>query len=186
VINVKFEPVQTEGSGFEFVDKVVGGSVPREYIGAVEKGLTESFNGGGRLGYPFVNIRASLYDGKSHEVDSSDMAFQLAGHLAFRQAAENNITLLEPIMKIEVRAPEEFLGSVVGDLNSRRGEVSEVDAQGNLRIVRALVPIAEMFAYSSSLRGATQGRGSYAMELHEYRDVPRNIAEKLISSEKPA
>jgi elongation factor G len=111
------------------------------------------------------------------------MAFQSAGHLAFRQAAEDNVTLLEPIMKIEVRVPDEFLGAVVGDLNSRRGEVNDVDAQGNLRIVRGLVPIAEMFAYSSALRGATQGRGSYAMELHEYRDVPRNIAEKVMKGE---
>jgi elongation factor G len=183
VISVKFDPVQTEGNGFEFVDGIVGGSVPREYIPAVEKGLNDSFNGGGRLGFPFVNIRATLYDGKSHEVDSSEMAFQSAAHLAFRQAADSNITLLEPIMKIEVRVPEEYLGAVVGDLNSRRGEVSEVDAQGNLRVVRALVPIAEMFAYSSALRGATQGRGSYSMELHEYRDVPRNIAEKILKGD---
>jgi elongation factor G len=106
----------------------------------------------------------------------------LAGALAFRQAAENNITLLEPIMKVEVRAPEEFIGGVVGDLNSRRGEVNEIDSIGNLRVVRALVPIAEMFAYSSSLRGATQGRGSYAMELFEYRDVPKNIADEVLKA----
>jgi elongation factor G len=112
------------------------------------------------------------------------MAFTLAGVLAFRQASENNITLLEPIMKVEVRVPEEFLGGVVGDLNSRRGEVSEVDSIGNLRVVRALVPIAEMFAYSSSLRGATQGRCSYAMELFEYRDVPNNIAEEVLKGGK--
>jgi elongation factor G len=183
VINVKIEPAQVEGNGFEFVDDVTGGSVPREYIPAVEKGLSAAFSSGGRLGYPYVNVRATLYDGKSHEVDSSDMSFQAAGQLAFRQASENNVTLLEPIMKIEVRVPEEFLGAVVGDLNSRRGEVNEVDAQGNLRVVRALVPIAEMFAYSSALRGATQGRGSYAMELFEYRDVPRNIAEKVLKGE---
>ena len=133
-------------------------------------------------GMPFVNIRASLYDGKYHEVDSSELAFMLAGQLAFKQAAENNIVLLEPIMKVEVRVPEEFLGGVVGDLNSRRGEVSEVDSLGNLRVVRALVPIAEMFAYSSALRGATQGRGSYAMELFEYRDVPTNIGNEVLKS----
>ena len=183
VISVKFESVQTEGSGFEFVDGIVGGSVPREYIPAVEKGLIDSFKGGGRLGYPFVNVRATLYDGKSHDVDSSEMAFQSAGHLAFRQASEGNVTLLEPIMKIEVRVPDEFIGGVVGDLNSRRGEVTDIEALGNLRIVRGYVPIAEMFAYSSSLRGATKGRGSYAMELHEYRDVPRNIADKILKGE---
>ncbi|MBM3991763.1 MAG: elongation factor G [Planctomycetes bacterium] len=184
VISVKFEPVQTEDNGFEFVDAIVGGSVPREFIPAAEKGLEAAFNSGGKLGFPFVNVRATLYDGKSHDVDSSEMAFQSAGHLAFRQAAENNVTLLEPIMKIEVRVPEEFLGAVVGDLNSRRGEVNEVDSLGNIRIVRGQVPIAEMFAYSSALRGATQGRGSYAMELHEYRDVPRNIAEKVMKGEE--
>jgi elongation factor G len=143
--------------------------------------LTEGFNSGGRTGFPFVNVRATLFDGKYHDVDSSEMSFQSAGVLAFRQAADNNVSLLEPIMKIEVRVPEEYMGGVVGDLNSRRGEVSDVDALGNLRIIRALVPIAEMFAYSSALRGATQGRGSYAMELHEYRDVPRNIAEKILA-----
>ena len=184
VISVKFEPVQCENNGFEFVDGIVGGSVPREYIPAAEKGLEQAFNGGGRNGYPFINVRATLYDGKSHDVDSSEMAFQSAGILAFRQAAENNVTLLEPIMKIEVRVPDEFIGAVVGDLNSRRGEITEVESQGNLRVVRGTVPIAEMFAYSSALRGATQGRGSYSMELHEYRDVPRNIAEKILKGEE--
>ncbi len=184
VITCKIEPYQTPDSGLEFVDAVKGGSVPREYIPAVEHGLREAFGGGGRGGYPFINVRATLMEGKYHEVDSSEMAFQSAGILAFRQASENNVTLLEPIMKIEVRVPDEFMGGVVGDLNSRRGEVTEVDSLGNLRIVRGFVPIAEMFAYSSALRGATQGRGSYAMELAEYRDVPRNIAEKVLAPDK--
>jgi elongation factor G len=184
VVHVRLEPVQTEGSGFEFVDAIKGGAVPREYIPAVGHGLEEAFGGGGRLGYPFVNVRATLFDGKAHDVDSSEMSFHAAGMLAFRQASDSNVTLLEPIMKIEVRVPEEYLGSVVGDLNSRRGEVSEVDAVGNLRVVRGLVPIAEMFAYSSALRGATQGRGSYSMELQEYRDVPRSIAEKILAGER--
>jgi len=180
VIWVKFEPVATPDGGMEFVDAIKGGSVPREYIPKVENGLREGFEGGGTLGFPFVNVRATLFDGKSHDVDSSELAFHIAGSMAFRQAAENNVVILEPIMKVEVRVPEEFLGSVVGDLNSRRGEVNEVDSLGNLRVVRALVPIAEMFAYSSSLRGATQGRGSYAMELFEYRDVPNSIAEQIL------
>jgi len=184
VITVKFEPVATKDGDLEFIDGIKGGSVPREYIPKVENGLRDGFKGGGQHGFPFVNVRATLTDGKYHEVDSNEMAFTLAGSLAFRQAAENNITLLEPIMKVEVRVPEEFLGAVVGDLNSRRGEVSEVDSIGNLRVVRSLVPIAEMFAYSSSLRGATQGRGSYAMELFEYRDVPNNIAEEVLKSGK--
>ena len=184
VVNIAFEPVATEGGGLDFVDGIKGGAVPREYISCVGAGVKEGFESGGRSGYPFVNVRARLFDGKSHEVDSSEMAFHAAGLLSFRQASEGNVTLLEPIMKVEVRMPEEFLGSVVGDLNSRRGEVSDVDALGNLRIVRAMVPIAEMFAYSSALRGATQGRGSYSMELHQYRDVPKSIAEKVMNPAK--
>jgi elongation factor G len=179
---VTFEPVATPDGDLEFVDGIKGGSIPREYIPKVEAGLRDGFNGGGQTGFPFVNVRATLTDGKYHEVDSSELAFHNAGVLAFRQASENNIVLLEPIMKVEVRVPEEYIGAVVGDLNSRRGEVQEVDSIGNQRVVRAFVPIAEMFAYSSALRGATQGRGSYAMELHEYRDVPNNIAEQVLKT----
>ena len=164
----------------EFVDQIKGGAIPREYIPKVGEGLAEYHKGGGQRGIPFVGTRATVFDGKSHEVDSSEMAFHAAGVLAYRQAAENNTTLLEPFMKVEVRVPEEFLGSVVGDLNSRRGEVSDVDSQGGERIIRAMVPIAEMFAYSSALRGATQGRGSYSMELAEYRDVPAGLAAKML------
>jgi elongation factor G len=184
VAHLKFASGAPEDGIFEFVNEIKGGSIPREYIPAVEHGVGEAVRGGGRNGYPFVNVVATLYDGKHHEVDSSEMAFQACGMQAFRMAAENNTTLLEPIMKIEVRAPEEFLGGVVGDLNSRRGEVSDVESSGDLRIVRGVVPIAEMFAYSSSLRGATQGRGSFSMELHEYRPVPTNIAEKILNPEK--
>ena len=180
---VRFEPVEVEGGGMEFVDAVKGGSVPREYIGCVKQGLEEVFASGGNLGYTFVNVRATLYDGKAHEVDSSELAFHNAGVLAFRQAMEKNIVLLEPIMKVEVRVPEEFLGAVVGDLDSRRGEVSEVDSQGTERIVRSLVPIAEMFKYSSALRGATQGRGAYSMEFDHYRDLPQSLAEKALAGD---
>ncbi len=184
VAKVEFETsAGIEGGGFEFVDKIKGGNVPREYIPSVGAGLEEFFKAGGREGIPFVDCRALLVDGKSHDVDSSEMAFKAAGVLAFRQASENNTVLLEPFMKVEVNVPEEYLGAVVGDLNSRRGEVSEVDSQGDLRIVRAMVPIAEMFAYSSALRGATQGRGQYSMELAEYRDVPRGIAEKMMENQ---
>jgi len=180
VINVKFETqAGLPDLGFEFVDAVKGGSVPREYIPAVEHGLKDFWKSGGHGGIPIVDVRATLYDGKSHEVDSSEMAFRAAGVLAFRQALENNSVLLEPFMKVEVTVPEEYLGAVVGDLNSRRGEVNEVDAQGDVRVVRGLVPIAEMFNYAGALRGATQGRGQYSMELAEYRDVPASIAAKL-------
>ncbi|MEE8469513.1 MAG: EF-Tu/IF-2/RF-3 family GTPase, partial [Planctomycetota bacterium] len=184
VVDVRFETrAGVEGEGFEFVDKIKGGNVPREYIKSVGDGLAEFFKSGGRNGIPFVDCRATLFDGKSHDVDSSEMAFRAAGVLAFRQAAENNTVLLEPFMKVEVSVPEEYLGAVVGDLNSRRGEVSEVDSQGEFRIVRSMVPIAQMFAYSSALRGATQGRGQYSMELAEYRDVPASIAQKMLEEQ---
>jgi elongation factor G len=180
---VRFEPGETKDGMFEFFDEIKGGNVPREYIQPVGHGIRSAALGGGKTGFPFVDVRAYLYDGKAHDVDSSEMAFQSAGALAFRQAIENNTTILEPIMKVEVRVPEEFLGSVVGDLNSRRGEVGEIDAVGDQRVIRGLVPIAEMFAYSSALRGATQGRGSYSMELQEYRPVPNSIAKKILGGE---
>ena len=184
VARVRFEAVETKDNGFEYVDEIKGGAVPREYISCVGAGMAEVFKSGGRTGYPFVNVRAALYDGKAHDVDSSELAFHNAGMLAFRQAMENNIILLEPYMKVEVRVPEEYLGSVVGDLNSRRGEVNEVDSQGDLRVVRAIVPIAEMFAYSSALRGATQGRGSFSMEFQEYRDLPKSMSQKILAGDE--
>ena len=181
VINcvIEYDP---DINGFEFIDGIKGGAVPREYIPSVEAGLRESFTTGGNTGIPFVSTKARLYDGKSHDVDSSEMAFRAAANLAFRQSIENNTVLLEPIMKVEVSVPEEFVGSVVGDLNSRRGEIAEIEHQGDIRLVKAMVPIAEMFAYSSALRGSTQGRGQFSMELAEYRDVPQGIAAKLMES----
>jgi elongation factor G len=183
VVTVRFEPTEDPTKVYEFVDGVRGGNVPKEFIPSVGYGIEQAVGGGGRQGFPYVGVKATLIDGKYHDVDSDQLSFEQAGILAFRQAAESNTVLLEPIMKVEVRVPEEYLGGVVGDLNSRRGEITEVDAQGDLRVVRGVVPIAEMFAYSSALRGATQGRGSYAMELQEYRDVPRNIAEKIWKGE---
>ena len=172
------------GQIYEFVDGVRGGNVPKEFIPSVGKGIEEAVRGGGKAGYPYVGVKAVLIDGKAHDVDSDQLSFEQAGILAFRQVSETNSMLLEPIMKIEVRVPEEFIGGVVGDLNSRRGEIGEVETQGDLRVVRDTVPISEMFAYSSSLRGATQGRGSFAMELQEYREVPRNIAEKVMNGDQ--
>ena len=179
VINTVIE-YDAEVNGFEFVDAIKGGNVPREYIPSVEAGLRENFLTGGNTGIPFVSTKARLYDGKSHDVDSSEMAFRAAANLAFRQAIDGNTVLLEPIMKVEVTVPEEFVGSVVGDLNSRRGEIAEIENLGDIRLVRAIVPIAEMFAYSSALRGSTQGRGNFSMELEMYRDVPAGIAAKLM------
>jgi elongation factor G len=190
VIHVRYESEEPaeeqkdEEDVVTFVSEIKGGAVPREYIAPVGAGIREAVKGGGRHGFPFVNVKATLFDGKAHDVDSSEMAFQAAGVMSFREACQGNATLLEPIMKIDVRVPEEFLGSVVGDLNGRRGEVGEVEAVGDQRIVRGLVPIAEMFAYSSALRGATQGRGSFSMELHEYRPVPKSVAEKVLGDKE--
>jgi elongation factor G len=183
VVRVILEHAVIEDGGFEFVDAIKGGNVPREYIKNVGNGLRDVFNTGSSAGFEFVNVRATLYDGKAHDVDSSEMAFHNAGVLAFKQAMANNTVLLEPYMLLEVRVPEAYLGTVVGDLNSRRGEVSDVDSQGTERIIRGLVPISEMFAYSSALRGATQGRGSFSMEFSEYRDVPAAIADKALKRE---
>ena len=180
VAHIRFEVGDSEDSKLEFVNAIKGGAIPREYIPAVEAGIAEGVLGGGPAGYPFVGVKATVFDGKSHDVDSSELAFHAAGVQAFREVVQGNSVLLEPIMKIEVRTPEEFLGAVVGDLNSRRGEVNEVEALGDQRIVRGVVPIAEMFAYSSALRGATQGRGSFSMELAEYRPVPRAVADEVL------
>ncbi|MAB79746.1 MAG: elongation factor G [Planctomycetes bacterium] len=180
VSNLRFEVGEPEDGALEFVNAIKGGNIPREYIPAVEAGIREAIAGGGPSGYPFVNTRAVLFDGKAHDVDSSELAFRASGVHGFREAAAGNTRLLEPIMKIEVRAPEEFLGSIVGDLNSRRGEVKEIESLDDQRVVRGYVPIAEMFAYSSALRGATQGRGSFSMELCEYRPVPQSIATKVL------
>ena len=183
VIEVRVGPGETEDGVFAFESEIRGGAIPREFIPAVKSGIREGVEGGGIAGYPFANVRAVLYDGKSHDVDSSDLAFHAAGVQAFREACRDNSTLLEPIMKIEVRCPEQFLGGVVGDLNSRRGEVSEIEVIGDLRVIRGTVPIAEMFAYSSALRGATQGRGSFSMELLHYRPAPERIAARVLAGE---
>ena len=165
----------------EFVDAVKGGSVPREYIPSVNDGILQAVSGGGRQGFPYVKIRAELYDGQSHDVDSSAMAFEAAGILAFRMAAENNSLLLEPIMKIEVECPEDRTGDVIGDLSSRRGIIEEMVAKpGGISAVTGKVPLAEMFQYSTTLRSITQGRGHYSMEPSTYEPTPPNIAAKVL------
>ncbi|MCZ6597627.1 MAG: elongation factor G [Planctomycetota bacterium] len=180
VVEVRFEPGDIKGRILDFFNEIKGGAIPRQFVAPVQQGILEAVQAGGPAGYPFVNVKATLHDGKAHDVDSSEIAFHSAGAMSFRQAIEGNAVLIEPIMKIEVRVPEEFLGVVVGDLNGRRGEVSEIESQEGQRIVRGLVPIAEMFAYSSALRGATQGRGSFSMEFEEYRPVPAGIADKVL------
>jgi elongation factor G len=176
---VKLEPNEEEN--FEFVDEIVGGVVPREYIPAVGKGIEEQMQNGVLAGYPLINVKATLYDGSFHEVDSSEMAFKIAGSMALKEGALNaDPVILEPIMNVEVVTPEDYMGDVVGDLNRRRGMIAGMDENPAGKIVRADVPLSEMFGYSTDLRSATQGRATYTMEFQKYAEVPNNIAEGII------
>jgi elongation factor G len=179
---IKIEPLP-RGSGFEFVDKIVGGVIPKQYIPAVEKGIVEAMNEGFLAGYPMVDLRATLYDGSYHSVDSSEMAFKIAGSLALKKAAQNaKVVLLEPILKTEVIVPEEFLGNVIGDLNAKRGKVQGVEPQaGGSQKILALVPMAEMLTYANQLNSLTSGRGIYTMEFSHYEEVPHHLAQKIIA-----
>lgn len=178
---IEFEPLE-EGGGFEFVNKIVGGVVPREYIPAVQSGVEEALQNGVLAGYPMVDIRATLYDGSYHDVDSSEMAFKIAGSMALKAAKSKcQPVLLEPVMKVEVTVPEDYMGDVMGDINSRRGRVEGMDARGGAQVIRAMVPLAEMFGYATNLRSRTQGRGVYTMHFDHYEEVPKNIAEEIIS-----
>ncbi len=177
---IKLEP-QEPGKGYEFVNNITGGVIPKEYIPAVDKGIQEAMQNGVVAGYPVVDVKATLYDGSYHEVDSSEMAFKIAGSMAFKEAAKKaNPVLLEPIMKVEVEVPEEYMGDVIGDINRRRGQVQSMEDRGGNKIVNAMVPLAEMFGYSTDLRSFTQGRGTYSMEFDHYEEVPRNVAEEII------
>ncbi|MCO6451019.1 MAG: elongation factor G [Caldilineales bacterium] len=183
-VKVKYEPLD-RGSGFEFVDAVVGGSVPREYMRAIEGGIREALEGGVVGGYPIVDVRATLYDGSYHEVDSSEMAFRIAGSLSVRNAIpRGKPALLEPIVEVEVVVPDEYLGDVIGDLNSRRGQVEglEIHSKG-MQAVKSSVPLAEMFGYATGLRSITQGRGTFSMEFAHYAPVPQSISKALLQGE---
>jgi elongation factor G len=177
---IKMEPVEA-GSGFEFVNEIKGGVIPKEYIPAVEKGVEEAMQNGVLAGYPVEDVKVTLYDGSYHEVDSSEMAFKLAGSMAFKEGAKKaNPVILEPMMKVEVEVPEEYMGDVIGDLNRRRGQVNSMSDRSGNKIVDAFVPLSEMFGYSTDLRSATQGRATYSMEFDHYEEVPRNVAEEII------
>ncbi|MDO5569106.1 MAG: elongation factor G [bacterium] len=176
---VRFEP--NSGNGYEFVDNIVGGVVPREYISVVDKGLQDAMQSGILAGYPMVDVKATLYDGSYHDVDSSEQAFKVAASLALKEAKTKcKPVLLEPIMKVVVVAPEEYTGGVIGDITSRRGKPTEQEARGNALAFTAMVPLAEMFGYATSLRSNTQGRGQYTMVLDHYEEVPKSIAEEII------
>jgi|UniRef100_A0A7C3HY06 elongation factor G len=182
-VKIKAEPLG-RGSGFEFVNAIVGGVIPREYIPAVQKGIEEAMQSGPLTGFPIVDIKVTLYDGSYHEVDSSEMAFKIAGSMAIKEAIEKGgAAILEPIMRVEVITPEEFLGSIIGDLNSRRGQIQGMEERGNARLVRAFVPLAEMFGYANDMRSMSQGRAQFSMFFDHYEQVPQNIAQKLIKGQ---
>jgi len=177
---LKIEP-QEAGAGFEFVDQIKGGVIPKEFIGPVNKGIEEAMGRGIQAGYPVEDVKVTLYDGSYHDVDSSEMAFKLAASMGFRDGCrEANPVILEPLMKVEVEVPEEFMGDVIGDVSKRRGQVSGMDDRAGNKIVNAFVPLSEMFGYSTDLRSMTQGRATYAMEFDHYEEVPSNVAKEII------
>jgi elongation factor G len=180
VVKITLEPTGP-GGGYEFVDKITGGRVPREYIPAVDQGIQAALETGVLAGYPTVDVRAMLVDGQYHDVDSSEMAFKIAGTMVFKRAAEMaKPVLLEPIMSVEVVTPEDYMGDVIGDLSSRRGKIEGMEARGNTQVVGAQVPLSEMFGYSTDLRSRTQGRATYTMQFHSYQPVPESIAQEIV------
>ncbi len=173
------------GAGFVFENEVVGGVIPKEFIGPVEKGIREAMGRGVLAGYPVIDVKAALYDGSFHDVDSQSADFEIAGSMAFQDAAKRaGLQLLEPFMAVEVVVPEDYMGDVIGDLNSRRGRVTGMNARGNMQVVTAEVPLATMFGYSTDLRSKTQGRATYSMQFHQYQPVPNNIADAIVSKIK--
>jgi elongation factor G len=170
------------GGGYEFVDRISGGRIPREYIPAVDSGIEQALEQGILAGYPLVDVRAILLDGSYHDVDSSEMAFKIAGSMALQEAARKaGIKLLEPVMDVEVTTPEDYMGDVIGDLNSRRGKVEGMTQRGNSQVIRAQVPMSEMFGYATDLRSKTQGRATYSMQFNSYQDVPESIATEIVA-----
>ncbi|CAG9610034.1 elongation factor G [Pseudoneobacillus rhizosphaerae] len=181
---IEFSP-NDEGKGFEFVNGIVGGVVPREYIPAVQAGLVDALDRGVLAGYPLVDIKARLFDGSYHDVDSSEMAFKIAASMALKNAASKcSPVILEPVMRVEVIVPEEYLGDIMGQITARRGRVEGMDARGNAQVVRAMVPLSEMFGYATSLRSSTQGRGVFSMHFDHYEEVPKSISEEIIKKNK--
>ena len=178
---VEFSPSEEEG--LEFINEVVGGSIPKEYIPAVQKGIEEQMNNGVIAGYPLLGLKARLYDGSYHDVDSSEMAFKIAGSQALKKyAPQADPVLMEPIMQVEVVTPEDYMGDVMGDLNRRRGIVQGMEDTPSGKVINALVPLGEMFGYATDLRSATQGRATYSMEFHSYAEAPSSIAEAVVKN----
>jgi elongation factor G len=178
---LKMEPNEA-GKGYEFIDAVKGGSVPREFIPAVQKGLLETLPNGVLAGFPVVDVKVTLFDGSSHDVDSNENAFKMAASMAFKEGMRKaNPTLLEPMMAVEVETPEDFMGNVVGDLSSRRGMIQGMDDNPSGKVIKAEVPLAEMFGYSTTLRSLSQGRATYTMEFKHYTEAPKSVAEAVIN-----
>ena len=176
------EPKES-GKGYEFINNVVGGGIPKEYIPAVDAGIQGAMQAGVLAGYNVVDVKVTLYDGSYHEVDSSEMAFKIAGSMAFKEGMKKaDPVLLEPIMKVVVVVPEEYMGDVIGDLNSRRGQIQGMDALTGSQQITAFVPLSEMFGYATDLRSKTQGRGQYSMEPSHYTEVPKSVQEKIITN----
>lgn len=179
-VKIKAEPLEA-GTGFIFENEVVGGTVPREYIGPAQKGVEEAMQSGPMLGFPVVDMKVTIYDGSYHDVDSNEMAFKIAGSMALKEAVQKGApAILEPIMRVEVTVPEEYMGDIIGDINSRRGQIQGMEARGNAQIVKAFVPLSSMFGYATSMRSLTQGRASYSMFFDHYDPVPNNLAQELM------
>ncbi len=181
---IRVEPME-RGAGFEFVNAIKGGAIPQEFIAPIEKGIRETMEKGILAGYPVIDLKATLYDGSFHDVDSSEFAFKIAGSMALQEATKQaKLVLLEPIMKVQVIVPPDFLGDVTGDISSKRGKIKAMGERGTVRIVDANVPLAEMFGYSTNLRSMTQGRGSFTMEFSHYEEMPANVAQAVIEGKK--
>jgi elongation factor G len=181
---LEVEP-QEPGKGYEFVDAIKGGVVPKEYIPAVNKGIIEALDTGVLAGFPVVDVKVTLIDGSYHDVDSSEMAFKIAGSMGFKEGCSKAApVLLEPIMSVEVVVPEDYMGEVIGDLNSRRGRIMGMETRSGAQVVGAMVPLAQMFGYSTDLRSATQGRATYTMTFHHYEQVPKSVSEEIIAKVK--
>ncbi|UCD18814.1 MAG: elongation factor G, partial [candidate division WOR-3 bacterium] len=181
---LRVEPLE-RGTGFEFVNEIVGGAIPSRYVPSVEKGVKEALEHGLLAGFPITDIKVSVYDGSYHPVDSSDIAFKIAASMSMKANAEKgNVVLLEPIQNVEVFVPESFMGDVIGDLNSRRGKIMGMEGAGKIQKINALVPEAEMYKYSTSLRSMTQGRGYFNMKFSHYEEVPREITQKIVDEAK--
>jgi elongation factor G len=180
-VTVTLEPLGP-GGGYEFADKITGGRVPKEYIPAVDAGIQQSLAAGVLAGYPTVDVRFTLTDGKYHDVDSSEMAFKIAGSMVFKEAVRKaKPVLLEPIMSVEVVTPEDYMGDVIGDLNSRRGRVGGMDQRGNSHVIKGHVPLSEMFGYATDLRSRTQGRATYTMQFDSYQQMPNSVQEEIVT-----